>query len=237
MASKGNVVLIEEIVNHDFNDAVGKEFDADSGNSSKLPLVIHFIRPTMLGNMGLLLLLIFIKLLAEIDHEFGLDNSSQDEQDISNDVDFDDVVFDDVSFEDVDFDDVSFDDIEFDVVDFDVGIDDLNFEQELEEVLYYATYASSINGKSRDVPTWFNLFVVYDQPIDDEGGVVPFEVVPKEMVAEEIVYVEVVVEYKVVEETDVGSSGEDEDVVIPHEVYVAMVAAEGFFFFLNGNFY
>ncbi|GKD74224.1 hypothetical protein Tco_1332506 [Tanacetum coccineum] len=75
----------------------------------------------------------FIKLLAEIDHEFGLDNSSQNEQDVSNDVDFDDVVFDDV-----DFDDVSFDDVDFDIVDIDVGMDDLDFEQELEELLYYA---------------------------------------------------------------------------------------------------
>ncbi|GKG50912.1 hypothetical protein Tco_0539036, partial [Tanacetum coccineum] len=61
----------------------------------------------------------FVKLLAEINHEFGLVNSSQDEQDVSNDVDIDDVVFDDVSF----------DDVNFDVVDFDVVMDDLDLNR------------------------------------------------------------------------------------------------------------
>ncbi|GJW06983.1 ty3-gypsy retrotransposon protein, partial [Tanacetum coccineum] len=203
-----------------------------------------------------------------------------DEQDILNDVNFNDVVFDDVSFDDVDFDDVSFDDIEFDVIDFNVRIDDLNFEQELEEVLYYATDDSaSISGKSGDVPTWFSDEDV-DQGIDVEWkddsyhsvdepeeirGVVPSEVVVEEMVAEgtadgddgdviptnmydvmvaqemlkdqdgDVIPVEVVVEDKVAEETDVGSSGEDEDVVIPHEVYVTMVAAEGFLYTKDGD--
>ncbi|GJU80415.1 hypothetical protein Tco_1282780 [Tanacetum coccineum] len=41
----------------------------------------------------------FRKPLAEIDHEFGLDNSSQDSLEFSNDVNFDDVIFDDVDFE------------------------------------------------------------------------------------------------------------------------------------------
>ncbi|GKC74909.1 hypothetical protein Tco_1120792 [Tanacetum coccineum] len=218
MTSKGKAALIEEIMDHDVNDVVGKELDADSGNNVPTTMVykqmIEDRTSRMSGEFE------FRKLLAKIDHEFELENSSQDEQDVSNDVDFDDVIFDDVSF----------DDIEFDVVDFDVGIDDLNFEQELEEVLYYATYASSINGKSRDVPTWFNLFVVYDQPIDDEGGVVPFEVVPKEMVAEEIVYGG----DKDVIPTEVYDAmvvGEDRDVVIPHEVH----AIKGFLYTKDGD--
>nr|GFD45135.1 hypothetical protein [Tanacetum cinerariifolium] len=41
----------------------------------------------------------FRKLLAEIDHEFGLDNSSRDKQDVSNDVNFDDVDFDVADFD------------------------------------------------------------------------------------------------------------------------------------------
>ncbi|GKC49247.1 hypothetical protein Tco_1071992 [Tanacetum coccineum] len=39
MTSKHNVVLIEEIIDHDVNDAVRKELGADSGNSGKIPLV------------------------------------------------------------------------------------------------------------------------------------------------------------------------------------------------------
>ncbi|GJU71012.1 hypothetical protein Tco_1262417 [Tanacetum coccineum] len=168
MASKGNVVLIEEIVNHDFNDAIGKEFDADSGNSSKLPLVI-FHQTSYVRKDGIVVVndfrvidsdnefpppwsaikmigdrtkrlsdeFEFRNLLAEIDHEFGLDNLSQDEQDVSNDANFDDVVFDDVSFDD-----------------------------EMEELLYYDTDdGANISGKSRDVPTWFSDKDV-DQGID-----------------------------------------------------------------------
>ncbi|GJV98304.1 hypothetical protein Tco_1553556 [Tanacetum coccineum] len=41
-----------------------------------------------------------------------------------------------------------------------------------------------------------------------------------------VIPVEVVVEDKVAEETVVGSSGEDRDVVIPHGVYATMIAAE-----------
>ncbi|GJV05104.1 hypothetical protein Tco_1338673 [Tanacetum coccineum] len=195
------------------------------------------------------------KLLAEIDHEFGLDNSSQDEQDISNDVD--DVIFDDVSF-----DDVSINDVEFDVVDFDVGMNGLDFEQEIEEVLYISHMIVLALVETQDVS---DLFDVYDQPIDDEGGVVPSEVVAKEMVSEEIVDgddedviptevydvmvaqemlkdqvgdvipVDVVAKNKVVEETVLGSSSEDGDVVIPHELYAAMVAAEGFLYTKDGD--
>nr|GEZ27140.1 hypothetical protein [Tanacetum cinerariifolium] len=37
--SKGDGVVIEEIVDHDVKDAVRKEFDGESGNSDKLPLL------------------------------------------------------------------------------------------------------------------------------------------------------------------------------------------------------
>ncbi|GKD63189.1 hypothetical protein Tco_1305297 [Tanacetum coccineum] len=39
MTSKGKGVVIEEIMDHDVNDVVGKEFDGESGNSGKLPLL------------------------------------------------------------------------------------------------------------------------------------------------------------------------------------------------------
>nr|GEV16202.1 hypothetical protein [Tanacetum cinerariifolium] len=135
MTSKGKAVLIEEIVDHDVNDVVGNELDADSRNSGKIPLVT-FNQTSHVGKDGTIVAIDFCvcdyddeflppwstekmledrtrrrsdefefkKLLAEINHEFRLDNSSQDGQDVSNDVDFDDAIFNDVSFDDVDFD-------------------------------------------------------------------------------------------------------------------------------------
>nr|GEX58177.1 hypothetical protein [Tanacetum cinerariifolium] len=46
--------------------------------------------------------------------------------------------------------------------------------------------------------------------------------------AGDVILVEVVAEDKGAEETVVGFSGEDGDVVIPHEVYAAMITTEGF---------
>ncbi|GJY77901.1 hypothetical protein Tco_0483702 [Tanacetum coccineum] len=157
MRSKGKAALIEEIMDHDVNDVVRKELDADSGNNGKIPLVT-FHQTNHVGKDGTIVATDFH--VRDSDDKFP--PACQDEQDVSNDVDFDDVIFDDVSF-----DHVSFDDVEFNVVDFDVGMDDLNFEYELEEVLYYATYASSISEKSRDVTTWFSDKDV-DQGIDIE---------------------------------------------------------------------
>ncbi|GJS24421.1 hypothetical protein Tco_0453053 [Tanacetum coccineum] len=198
MTSKGKAMLIEEIVDHDVNDPIGNELDADSRNNVPTTKVYRKMLEDRTRRRSDEFK--FRKLLAEIDHEFGLDNSTQDEQDVSNDVDFDDVVFDDVSFDDVDFDDVSFDDVDLDVVDFDVGMIDLDFEQELEEVLHYATY-DSIDVEWKDDPYHnvdepkeisdmfadldqaldeldqvteaqdvSDLFVVYDQLIDDDGA-------------------------------------------------------------------
>nr|GEX58457.1 O-fucosyltransferase family protein [Tanacetum cinerariifolium] len=39
ITSKGKGVLIEKIMDHDVNDAVRKEFDGESGNSGKFPLL------------------------------------------------------------------------------------------------------------------------------------------------------------------------------------------------------
>ncbi|GJY28749.1 hypothetical protein Tco_0404516 [Tanacetum coccineum] len=57
----------------------------------------------------------------------------------------------------------------------------------------------------------YHAWLVVGDRIDQVGNVIP---------------VEVVVEDKVAEETVVGSSGEDRDVVIPHGVYATMIAAE-----------
>ncbi|GJS00358.1 hypothetical protein Tco_0316866 [Tanacetum coccineum] len=39
MTSKGKVMLIEEIMDHDVNDAVENKLDADSGNSGRIIMV------------------------------------------------------------------------------------------------------------------------------------------------------------------------------------------------------
>ncbi|GJS62015.1 RNA-directed DNA polymerase, eukaryota, reverse transcriptase zinc-binding domain protein [Tanacetum coccineum] len=104
MTSKGKGVVIEEIMDHDVNDVVGKEFDSESGNSGKLPLLEwhqssqagkdetvvnndfcvfnsdnEFPPPWSAERMNANRAqrmsdeFEFKKLLAEIDHEFGLE--------------------------------------------------------------------------------------------------------------------------------------------------------------------
>ncbi|GKC26301.1 hypothetical protein Tco_1033595 [Tanacetum coccineum] len=187
----------------------------------------------------------FVKLLAEINHEFGFVNSSQDEQDVSNDVDIDDVVFDDVSF---------------DVVDFDVVMDDLDLNRSRRDdkgndnPYHNVDEPEEINDMFADLDQAFDeihlvieaqdvsdLFVVYDQlmmkKMLENGDVISTKVydvmVAQEMLkdqAGDVISVEVVSKDMVAEETVVGSSGKDKDVVIPHEVYAAMVVIEGFLY-------
>ncbi|GJY23107.1 transposase, MuDR [Tanacetum coccineum] len=246
MTSNGKAMLIEEIMNHDVNDVIGKEVDVDIGNSGKLPLVT-FHQTNHVGNDGTVVAndfcvfdsdnefpppwsaekmiedktkklsgeFEFRKLLAEINHEFRLNNPSQDEQDVSNDV-----VFDNVSFDDL---------------------------------LYYDTNDGAIiSGKSKDVPTWFSdedvdqgiyiewqdepyhnvdeteeisimfadldqvieaqdvsdLFAIYDQLIDNEE-VFFDEVIPTK------VYDAMFAQYGVLAPGDAN--------MIPYEVYVVML--------------
>ncbi|GJU26379.1 hypothetical protein Tco_1165000 [Tanacetum coccineum] len=61
----------------------------------------------------------------------------------------------------------------------------------------------------------YDVMVAQEMLKDQAGDVISVEVVSKDMVAEETV---------------VGSSGKDKDVVIPHEVYAAMVVIEGFLY-------
>ncbi|GJS60387.1 hypothetical protein Tco_0655171 [Tanacetum coccineum] len=133
---------------------------------------------------------------SEIDHEFGFNNPSQDEQDVSNDVDFDDVIFDDISF--------------------------------IMSILIFE--------KSWDVPTWFSDEDV-DQGIDVEWKDDPYHNVDEpEEISEMFADLDealdeldqVVAEEMVTEETVDGDDVEQVvlDDVIPHEVYVVMVAQE-----------
>ncbi|GJU32435.1 hypothetical protein Tco_1176024 [Tanacetum coccineum] len=96
------------------NDAVRKEFDGNSGNNDKIPLPT-FHQTIHVGRMELLTKRLsdefyFKQLLEDIDHVFGLDNASQDSLE-SNDVDFD-------------------------YVDLEQGMDGLDFEQEMDELLF-----------------------------------------------------------------------------------------------------
>ncbi|GKC45248.1 hypothetical protein Tco_1062970 [Tanacetum coccineum] len=156
MTSKDKGVVKEEIMDHDVNDVVGKEFDGERGKSVPTTMVREF---------------------------------KQDSLGFSNEVDFDDV----------------------------------DFEQGMEELLYYDTYdGSSISRKEGDLETWFSdkeehryLFAIYDPAINDEGDVVLVEVVVKEMVVEEVV-----------------TSEDDKQVVcnrdvIIDELYVGIVVQEG----------
>nr|GFA42871.1 hypothetical protein [Tanacetum cinerariifolium] len=247
MTSKGNDVLIEEIASH-----VGKDGNIVANNFRVIDSDNEFPPPWTAEKMNTDRNkrpsdeFEFIKLLVEIDHEFGLDNPSQDSLGFSNDVDFDNVSFDfvdldEVSFDLVDLDDFSFNDVDFDVVDFEQGMDDVDYEQEMEELLYYDTNdGAGISGKSRDVPTWFSDEDVYqgidvewkDDPyhnVDEleEINDIPFSyydqpiddkrgLVPFEVVASEMVEKEVFD----------GVDGEQvvSDDVIPNDVYAAMVA-------------
>ncbi|GJX55566.1 hypothetical protein Tco_0285463 [Tanacetum coccineum] len=194
--------LIKEIVDDDVNDTVGKEFDADSGNSGKLSLVT-FHQTNHVGKDRTVVAndfhsdeFEFRKLLAEIDHEFGFDNPSQDEQDVSNDVDFDDVIFDDISF----------------------IMSILIFEKSWDVPTWFSDedVDQGIDVEWKDDP-YHNvdepeeiseMFADLDEALDELD-----QVVAEEMVAEEIVDGDDV-EQVVLED------------VIPHEVYVVMVAQE-----------
>ncbi|GJW73730.1 hypothetical protein Tco_0133100 [Tanacetum coccineum] len=74
MTSKGKGVMIEEIMDHDVNDVVGKEFDSENGNSRKLPL--EFPPPCKDS----------IKLPDDVEFEHGMEDNLYD--------DFDSVMYD-----------------------------------------------------------------------------------------------------------------------------------------------
>nr|GEX40099.1 hypothetical protein [Tanacetum cinerariifolium] len=247
-------------MDRDVNDAIEKEFDGDNGNNSKLQLLewnqsnqdkkdgivnandfygfdsnTEFPPPwfveIMFANRTKRLSdkFEFRKLLAEIDHEFGLDNSSQDSLEFSNDVDLDDVIFDDVDFQQG-MDDVYFEQDIDELLYY--GPNKVDFKQGMKEILYYDTNdGASISGKSgiedevepldiemadllasKSSGVRYDSFVIYDQLIDYERDVVLVEVLSKELVARD---------------SFDGDDGEqvvlDGDVILD-EVYDAMVA-------------
>nr|GFA18280.1 hypothetical protein [Tanacetum cinerariifolium] len=99
-----------------------------------------------------------------------------------------------------------------------------------------------------------DIFADLDQALDElhqvieaqetdveDGDVIPTEVydamVAQEMLkdqAGDMISVEVVAKDKVAEEIIMDSCGEDGDVLIPREVYVVMVAVEGFLYIQHG---
>nr|GEY82902.1 hypothetical protein [Tanacetum cinerariifolium] len=189
-----------------------------------------------------------VERMTKIDHEFGLDNSSRDEQDVSNDVDFDDV---------------SFDDVDFDVADFDVVMDDLDLHRSWKRfcIMPQMIALALVERKDGpyhnvDEPEEINdIFADLDQALDElhqvieaqetdveDGDVIPAEVydamVAQEMLkdqAGDMISVEVVAKDKVAEEIIMGSCGKDGDVLIPREVYAVMVAVEGFLYIQHGD--
>ncbi|GKB87251.1 hypothetical protein Tco_0959523 [Tanacetum coccineum] len=90
MTSKGKGVVIEETVDHDVNDAIGKEFDVESGTSFPPQWSVELMIANKTKRMSDEFK--FRLLLTEIDNEFGLENSSQDSLEFPNEVNFDDVV-------------------------------------------------------------------------------------------------------------------------------------------------
>ncbi|PWA52790.1 transposase, MuDR [Artemisia annua] len=83
MMSKGKGVVIEEIVDHDVNDNVGKDVDGETGNTEKLLLLSDEFQ--------------FRRLLEEIDQEFMVEDSSEDSLESTDVLDFDDAYYDDTS--------------------------------------------------------------------------------------------------------------------------------------------
>ncbi|PWA85111.1 hypothetical protein CTI12_AA153160 [Artemisia annua] len=123
MMSKGKGVVIEEIVDHDVNDDVGKDVDGETGNTGKLLLLewhetsqpekagpIYdsdsdngfpptFCAGKMIANHSKRLSdkFQFRRLLEEIDQEFMVEDSSEDSLESTDMLDFDDGYYDDTS--------------------------------------------------------------------------------------------------------------------------------------------
>ncbi|GJX94245.1 hypothetical protein Tco_0348831 [Tanacetum coccineum] len=211
MTSKGKGTLIQEIMDDDVNDVVRKEFDGDSGNSGKLPLLI-FHQTTQVGKDGTIVAndfcifdlenefpppwfteimladktkrpsdkFKFRKLLEEIDHVGWMVSILNKEMDEilfygQSEVNFEHGI-DGLNFEQ-EIDELLF--YETNEVDFEQGMDGLNFEQEMDGMMVLALMERKALDKlntvieAQDVS---DLIAIYDEPIDDEGDVVPVEV-------------------------------------------------------------
>ncbi|GKD52779.1 hypothetical protein Tco_1281755, partial [Tanacetum coccineum] len=106
----------------------------------------------------------FRKLLAKIDHVFGLENSSQDSLEFPYEVDFKQEMEELLNYRP----------------------NEVNFEQRMEELLYYDTYdGANISGKEGDLETWFSDEEV-DQDIYVEWQDDPYRLVDELEESEEI---------------------------------------------------
>ncbi|GJS25157.1 hypothetical protein Tco_0453789 [Tanacetum coccineum] len=188
MTSKAKGVVIEEIIDHDVNDVVGKDFDGESGNSGKLSL-LKWNQSNQVRNSGT----VVDNYFCVFDYENDFPPPWSIEIMIANRTKR---LSDEFKFRKL-------------LIEIDHG---------MEELLYYDTYdGASISRKEGDIETWFadeevdqdidvewqddpynlvdkpevpkeiRLFVVYDQAIDDEKDVVPVDVVAEEMVTKEAV--------------------------------------------------
>ncbi|PWA56993.1 hypothetical protein CTI12_AA411040 [Artemisia annua] len=127
MMSMGKGVVIEEIVDHEVNDDVGKDVDGETGNTGKLLLLewhkewhetsqpekagplydsdsengfpLTFCAGKMIANHSKRLSdeFQFRRLLEEIDQEFMVEDSSEDSLESTDVLDFDDAYYDDTS--------------------------------------------------------------------------------------------------------------------------------------------
>nr|GEW56200.1 hypothetical protein [Tanacetum cinerariifolium] len=213
MTSKGKGVVIEEIVDHDFNDVVGKDFDGESGNSGKLSL-LECNQSCQVGNSGTI-----------VDNDFCVFDSENDfpppwsvkimianrTKRLSDEFKFKKL------FIEIDhvfrLENSSQDSLELP--------NDVDFEEGMEELLYYDTYdGASISGKEGDLKTWF-VDEEIDQDIDvewqdDTYHFVDEPEVPKEIHNTDVVPVNVVAEEMVIKEAVDGD--EDEHVVYDGDV-------------------
>nr|GEW05143.1 hypothetical protein [Tanacetum cinerariifolium] len=148
MTSKGKGVWIEEIVDHDVNDAVRKEFDGKSGNRGWMSFCTMGQMRSIL-NMGLKSFCIMTQIMVptlvkrkwDIKIWFG-------DEDVDKGID--------VEWQDDPYHLINEPEEISDIfADLDQALDELDQVIEAQDVI--------------------NLFSSYDQPIDDEGYVVPVE--------------------------------------------------------------
>ncbi|PWA36674.1 hypothetical protein CTI12_AA597560 [Artemisia annua] len=195
MMTKGKGVVIEEVVDHDINDAVGKDLDVETGNSGKLLLLEWhktsqpekagpvydtnsdndfpptFCAEKMIANHTKRLIDEFQlrRLLEEIDQEFMVENSSDDSLESTDVLDFDDAYYDDTSDVDVPEPEEP-QEISDMFVEIDQALDELDAVVAAEEVTEMYAFL-----RNQLVSVWFHLWslvkkhYMYAEVVGDEG--------------------------------------------------------------------
>ncbi|GJW23838.1 hypothetical protein Tco_0037649 [Tanacetum coccineum] len=175
MTSKGKSVVIEEIVDHDVNNVVGKEFDGENENGGKLPL-LEWIQSSQVGNDGIV-----------VDNDFCVFDSDNEfpppwsaERMIANRKK---MLSDELDFKKLwkrltmclGMDELFY-----------YGPNEVDFEQGMEELLYYdIDYGASISRKEGELETWFSDEDV-DSGIDVKWQDDPYHLVDEPKEPEEI---------------------------------------------------